>query len=387
VRLLALLVLTSCSFHVGAAGDAGTTGDDGGPLDTPVDVLIDVPDGTSTFGDVDLIPALEEYAGAGSWTVGDVGIDTSLLVSTVVLPAGVTLTAGVQSNGGAVAFLRLHDFKLNAGTTLRVIGTRPLVIISDHDVTIEGAIDIGARLLAPGAGGFAPAKGSGAGANGAHIDPNDDGGGGGGGFGGAGGAGGTGGAAVGGAGGGTYPATILVGGSGGGTIAPNLSCTNVGGGGGGAILIFAKHKLTLSGAIHAGGGGGSAGMLCPSPAMYASAGGGGAGGMIYLQTPDLNGSGVLAANGGGGGGAACATGTIPQPGQDGRPSTTVVAAGGIGSDCGSAGASGAVQGTAPSTIGAAQYNGGGGGGGLGRIVVHAPNLATIASSPTAVVTP
>ena len=351
-----------------------------------MDTLIDVPDGMSAFGDVDLIPALEEYANTGDWMVDAVTIDTMQLTSTVALPANVTLTSGVQNNGGAVAILRLHDLKTTAATTMRVVGRRPLVIIADHDVTLAGTIDLAARLDAAGPGGFSPATGTGVGGNGVHIDPNDDGGGGGGGFGTIGGTGGTGGTATGGAGGATYPATILNGGSGGGSTALGLSCTNLGGGGGGAILIFAKHKLTLMGAIHAGGGGGSAGMLCPSPAMYASGGGGGAGGMIYLQTPDLGGNGVLAANGGGGGGGACATG-VPSAGQDGRSSANTVAIGGGGSMCGSAGGNGAVQGTAPSAIAVAQYNGGGGGGGLGRILVHAPNTATIGSSPTAVVTP
>lgn len=374
-----LLALGACGFQVNASG-----GGDGGPdssKDSSIDSSIDAP---VEAGDVDLIPPSEETFGTGNWTVGDVTIDTSAPSSTVLLPAGVTLTLGLQTSGTQVAFLRVNDLKLDAGTTMRVIGNRPLVILSGHDANIAGTIDVGARGRDAGAGGFAPSLGPGAGGEGMHVGVNDDSGGGGAGFGSVGGNGGSAPTAAGGNPGASYAIAFLGGGSGGGAPQQGIGCTNVGGGGGGAILVYAKHALTVSGAISAGGGGGEAGVICDNPPNHGAGAGGGAGGMIHLQTGDLKGMGILAANGGGGGGPSCPSGAIG-PGEDGKASTTLVAFGGIGNGCGPGGGNGSIGTMGAASALAAGTNGGGGGGGAGRIKIHAPGAIAVMSSPPAVV--
>lgn len=377
-----LLVLTSaCGFQVSASG---TGGGDGGPdssKDSSIDSSIDSP---VEAGDVDLIPPSEETFGTGNWTVGDVTIDTGGPSANVTLPAGVTLSLGMQTSGTQVAILRVNDLKLNGGTTMRVTGTRPFVILAGHDANIAGTIDVGARGKLPGAGGFGPGGGVGAGGEGMHVGVNDDSGGGGAGFGSVGGSGGSAPTATGGAPGASYAIAYLGGGSGGGLPQQGIGCANVGGAGGGAILVYAKHALTVSGAINAGGGGGEAGVICDNPPNHGAGGGGGAGGMIHLQTGDLKGMGVIAANGGGGGGPSCPTGAVG-PGEDGKASTTLTAFGGIGNGCGPGGGNGGIGTTAAGSALAAGTNGGGGGGGVGRIKIHAPGSITVMSSPPAVV--
>ncbi len=383
-----LVCVTGCGFSVGASTSDAGPGDDviDPAIDAPVDqTMIDAP--PSAFGDIDLIPPAEERAAPGNWTANAVTLNTSTLTSTVALPPDVTFTMGLQDNGDEVAFLRVNDFKLNSGQILRVLGTRPFVIVCGHDCTIDGTIDISARLRTPGAGGSVPAVGMGKGGNGVHFLNGDDGGGGGGGYGSPGGAGGGTVVAEGGSGGLTYPMTALVGGSGGGGPEQGIGCSNVGGGGGGAILIYAKHKLTFQGSIDAGGGGGEAGVLCTNPSNWGAGAGGGAGGMIYLQTPDLNGSGIAVTNGGGGGGGNCSTGTLPEHGQNAQTSLTTAAQGGGGSDCGTPGGRGAIGTMAATASQTSTTNGGGGGGGVGRVIIHAPGAVSVQGSPPAVIIP
>lgn len=377
-----VLALTgACGFQVSASGGGGSDGGPDSSIDSAIDASIDTPVET---GDVDLIPVSEETFATGNWTVDDVTIDTSALTSTVTLPANVTLTVGIQTSGTAVAILRVNDFKLNSGMTMRVIGQRPLVILAGHDVTVDGAIDISARGRVPGAGGLAPATGPGKGGDGVHNGTSDESGGGGGGFGSVGGSGGPADTAAGGAPGASYAIAFLAGGSGGGGPAQGIGCENVGGGGGGAILIYAKHKATIQGTINAGGGGGEAGVVCTSPSNHGAGAGGGAGGTIHIQTPDLNGGGILAANGGGGGSPSCTSGAIT-PGEDGKASTTLTAFGGIGNGCGPGGGNGAVGTMAAGSALTAGFNGAGGGGGAGRIKIHAPGTISVMSSPPAVI--
>jgi hypothetical protein len=183
-------------------------------------------------------------------------------------------------------------------------------------------------------------------------------------------------------------ANKLVGGASGGTAG---ACVNPPGAGGGALLLYARHKLELSatGAISAGGGGGGGGLITCDTGAGAGAGGG-SGGTIWLQSPDIRGDGVVAANGGGGGGGCYINISNGGPGQDGIPSVTMIAAGGVKANSVEAttGGNGAIQTTPASmvpnlTVG----NGGGGGGGLGRIVYHSSSFGALKSSPTAVAAP
>jgi hypothetical protein len=391
MRLVALAVCAGCSFHPGESGaprdgDSGDVGDvgDGRIYD---DAAID----SGAFGDVDHVPVQEEYGGDTNWTVStNTVIDTTTLIVTPPLPSGVTLSLAQQDGGNPIAILRVNDFTVSATRVLSAIGDKPLVVLSSHDVTIAGVFDVGAHGALPGAGGALPGAGVGVGGTGLHDDGTgstyDDSGGGGGSYGTQGAGGGSVGNFAGGAPGATYLATVLRGGSGGG-FAPNpASCTNPPGAGGGVLLLYAFHKITVAGQIASGGGGGAGGISCGAFG-YGPGAGGGAGGLVWLQTPDLSGNGVLAANGGGGGGASYSGISDGGPGADGLASTTMVAAGGIKAVSAETtdGGNGAIQGTAASAVPLlAIGNGGGGGGGLGRIVVHAPSSASITSSPTAV---
>lgn len=399
VRPVVFLVFASaCGFRIsgGSPADDAPTADApndvafDAPVDASSDALIDAPadapPDASTFGDVDFMPTSEEYAASGNWTIGDdTTIDTSNLGGTTP-PANTELVLGMQDNGTQVAVLRARDFKVAAGDTLRVVGSLPLVIIADHDVSIDGTLDLGARTVTPGAGGSAPFGGMGVGGHGTSGGNNEDSGGGGGGFGGPGSIGGTGNnVATGGTAGATYNAASLLGGSSGGGPPQLTGCTNKGGAGGGAILIYARNKLDVKGTINAGGGGGEAGLQCAN--NYRSGAGGGSGGLIYLQTPSLTGDGDLVANGGGGGGGTCSnTNGGNANATAGGDGALTAATGGTGrGDCGANGGTGATQAAAPTSGTQVRINGGGGGGGLGRIIYRAPSLpANLTSSPTAV---
>jgi hypothetical protein len=395
-----LLFASACGFTVSGgspADDAPSDGASDAPtdaaldamIDAPIDPPIDAPVDAPSFGDVDFLPPAEEYAASGNWAIGaDTTIDTSNVAGTTP-PAGAELVVGLQSNGSEVAILRARDFKVNGGKTLRVVGTRPLVIIADHDVSIDGTLDLGARTVTPGAGGSAPYGGMGVGGHGMAGGNNEDSGGGGGGFGGPGSIGGTGNnVAIGGSAGLTYAAANIVGGSSGGGPPQLTGCTNKGGAGGGAVLIYAKNKLDVKGMINAGGGGGEPGLQCAN--NYRSGAGGGSGGLIYLQTPNLTGDGNLVANGGGGGGGTCSnTSGGSQNATAGANGALNLAPGGTGrGDCGANGGSGATQAAAPTSGSQVRTNGGGGGGGLGRIIYRAPSIpGNLTSSPTAVPAP
>ena len=338
---------------------------------------------------IDFLPTSEERVGTTSWTVGtSTVIDTTALTISPVPPAGVMLEQGIQDNGRPIAILRVDDFKIEATRILWAIGDKPLAILAGNDVTIEGLLDIGGHGAVGGAGGAL--GGMGAGAGGVSIHDNgtgstyDDSGAGGGSFGTAGARGGKTGPFLGGAPGATYVIGGLVGGSGGGTAA---ACANLAGAGGGALLLYGFHRITIKGVISAGGGGGAGGLAAGCATGAGAGAGGGSGGTIWLQTPDLEGTGLLAANGGGGGGGSYVGVSNGGPGQDGLPSTTLAAAGGTKANSveATAGGAGAIRGTdAPAIPDLVRGNGGGGGGGLGRIVYRAPDLDMIGSSPAAV---
>jgi hypothetical protein len=380
--LLGLCVACSFNKTLETVGDADTA------VDARIDAAIDAPPDAPPMEGIDFLPPGEETFSTTNWSVSaDTAIDTTAMTIAPLRPAGATFLVGTQDNGAAIAILRVGDFTIGAGRIVTVTGDKPLAIVSDHDVTIAGRLDVGAKAAARGPGGALPAMGAGAGGMGLHEGGGgfDDSGSGGGSFGTAGSAGGRAGTTVGGAAGATYTLTGLIGGSGGGLA--NV-CSNSPGAGGGALLLYAKHKLDVTGAITAGGGGGAGGLFTGCTVATNGGAGGGSGGTIWLQTPDLKGNGILAANGGGGGGAAVYMVGPGAPGQDGQASTTMVATGGMKANGteGSSGGNGAIQGIPASMVpDIATGNGGGGGGGLGRIVYRAPNLGMLQSSPTAVV--
>lgn len=272
-----------------------------------------------------------------------------------------------------LSVLAMRSFVMGSGSRLWAHGERPLVILSERIVYIQGTIDVSAgcdpdpsRGGCGGPGGGRGARsqslatGCGPGGNGGASDVSVayGGGGGGGGFDQAGAAGATAQDATGGSGGASCPASVspLRGGSGGGHAGFDDPGNDEGegGGGGGAVQItsFDVIEIEEGAVIDAGGGGGRGGA--------AGGGGGGAGGVILLEATGVRVRGAtLAANGGGGGGELS--------GEDGRLDGEQAKGGSSGGGLG-----GALAG-AP-TAGAAREGtfGGGGGGAIGLIHIRAP---------------
>lgn len=299
----------------------------------------------------------------------------------------VPITTTVIDQGTTPALLiSSDDFRIDAGVTLRVTGSRPLIIASRSTIAIAGTISINGIRASTAAGSnpaslctvTAPTAGI-SGAGGA-------GGGGGGGFQSPGGAGGAGDSDTGPRAGGASGAAVTVptivrggcggalGGSGGGGSASP-------GAGGGAIQLTAKSAITIAGSINAGGGGGNPGI-----SVDGGGAGGGAGGYIGLEAPTVTITGGIAANGGGGGEGNNASVVIA--GADGAVSTSA-ALGGSSGVCGTAGGNGGAFGLprgADVTIIDA-CGGGGGGGGVGFILVWGQLVASGTVSPMPILNP
>ncbi len=288
----------------------------------------------------------------------------------------------------------LNDLHIRAGATLRVTGSRPLVIMAAGSAQIEGTLDASATLDAPGAGGFAggvvdPIDGRGVrgGQGGQHTGLYADGGGGGGGLCGAGGSGGSGGSASGGLGGMVFQSrwtlVPLFGGSGGGrgrgsipTSGSNINA-GLGGAGGGAIQISARGQIDLRGEILVGGGGGRGGDSAWGYNAGAG-GGGGSGGAVLLEAPvvTLGAAALLDAAGGGGGGGSTGSNAVAD-GTDGRDTRDRAAGGVTGMMSGGSGGMGGggttLDGAAGDDVSRSDGNGGGGGGGAGCLLVRDAN--------------
>lgn len=314
-------------------------------------------------------------------------------------PIGTVLQFTERDN---VHVLWTRSFRIGAGSTLRVIGELPLVLVSQSGVTIDGTIDVGSHRLDPnnaGAGSDPDACDSTAAQNGLPCDHGGSGGGGGG-FGTAGANGGAG--AMGGAGqprNCTVPMNAGIPGGAGGRVATDLSfrggcdgghgamgnnpTAGSAGAGGGAIHIIARGDLVVgvTGKVLAGGAGGSGGNNGRS-----GGGGGGSGGLIWLSatTIRIGMNAVLAANGGGGGGGS--DNAAAGGGEDGQASL-VVAVGGTADPNGSVGGAGATSQAAPVIGGAYDRGGGGGGGGTGGIRLMVPVGKAPPLTTGAIITP
>jgi hypothetical protein len=296
--------------------------------------------------------------------------------------------------GGTPAWgMNVTNLVVESNATLRVIGTKPLIVAAWGTIEIDGTIDVSSPT--PATTGQTPSNG-GAGADPAACamstggdgtyNQNAAGGGRGGGFQGPGGLGGMTNVAP----GGTKGAPVAVphvvrGGCAGGSS--GQAAISYGGLGGGAIDLSAQMTLTMAGAIKAGGGGGEAAQ----PGKQAGGGGGGAGGFVGLEALTLSlQSGVISANGGGGA-SGDANGGQAQNGQDGQPSTSA-AQGGTGFACNSPGASGGASTTLNGQNAAGSNNncgGGGGGGGVGFVLLFSNQVTsnTTVQSPSGIVNP
>ncbi len=307
-----------------------------------------------------------------------------------------------QRDGSDVAVFAMGALRVQAGTSVRVRGSYPVIFFVRRQVEIAGAISVAADVSGPGPGGRAGGArdkqngdpmchGSGRGGGEREVLSNEwEAGGGGGGFG----AIGARGASVrcnlgvaahepalGGDGGdsfGNLKLVPLVGGCGGGAGGgPDLSgvrgAGGAGGAGGGALQISVGEKLVVSaeGSIDAGGGGGWGGE------SGAGGGGGGSGGAVLLEAPVLQIDGRVVANGGGGGagsayGLSANTANSGQPGQlsgdqaaGGKAEAVLFGVMLFGTN---GGRGGAALGAAERGVDSDDLcNGGGGGGGVGRI--------------------
>lgn len=272
-----------------------------------------------------------------------------------------------------------------AGVTLRAIGSRPLVLLSSGNITVDGTIDVSSRRATRDAVPVAETVGAAGNysmcsAFRRQVDSSVDGG--------AGGAGGTFGGTGGGGGDGnydiinaraqgglapenpdTFPETMLRGGcraQNGGNAGPTATNGGKGGPGGGVVVLSAKLGIVVNGAIAANGAGGMGG------GAQAGGGGGGSGGLIILQGATVRRAGKLTANGGGGGeGGAIDVGeVIGADGSDGAVNGSPAPGGNSaippsrGGEGGARGAPGGDAGTFSDDAGA----GGGGAVGFIRIV-------------------
>lgn len=313
---------------------------------------------------------------------------TAQSISGQVLAVGV-FTLETQPGGGPqLAVLRVGSLTVPSASTVRVIGSRPLLVIAQTDITISGILNGGARQGEPGPGGSAQSTArAGQGTAGANDGNIGDSGGAGGGYGTVGG---TGGAAgnnnmslsvprtAGGPAYGDAVLTMLAGGGGGGVGSP---CTQLGGAGGGAIQLSSYGAVHIAGVVTVGGGGGARGTICANTG--GSAGGGGSGGAIFVEAPRVEVSGTLAANGGSGGAGSDSPANLQgTAGTDGRltaeaaPGAPTVGATNVGAKGGDGGWRDAPPTTGDDTL---YGNGGGGGGAVGRIVLRAASLADTGS--------
>jgi hypothetical protein len=362
--------------------------DPGAPDARPVDARVDSPDAS-------VPPDAQE--GCASWTPRPTHFNPCDLPSpspalnlttngeylyntdTVTLrdPVGNVITHASRELPGnpPVVAISVEGLLVGNVARLRVIGSKPLLVASWSEITVDGLIDVSSDLSRSGAGASTgDCDPSGAGGQG----NNGGGGGGGGGFGGDGGGGGAGegGGNGGNPGGVVAKPSALRGGCAGarGGRGDGGDSGGAGGAGGGVLQLTAQVRIGITGRLHAGGSGGG-GANGPA-GRRSGGGGGGSGGLIDLEAPAISfGPGaIVAANGGGGG-----EGTEDQSadfGLTGRIDNTPAEGGSGNSGTGGDGGNGSAgterdgeTGSPGTRGGPARGGGGGGGGGAGFIII------------------
>jgi hypothetical protein len=302
------------------------------------------------------------------------------------------VTVVEQSDDSELVVLAMSSLSVEIGTTLHLIGDRPVALAVLGDASVHGTIDASAAGATPGGGGLASCATGGSAGNNETLG--GSGGGSGGGFGSPGGAGGSAYIDVVRVSGGTVAGSSTLsplrggcpGGAGGTSLSPSAD-GGAGGGGGGAFQLTVGGELTVDGELLASGGGGQAGADARD-----GGGGGGSGGAILLEAGsyDIDTDAVIAANGGSGGGGQPSefSTASSQAGVDG-PASSSAAPGGSATGSGGDGGAGAslltasedgVDGSSVLSSGGA---GGGGGGGVGRIRI----LGASSCAPSGVFSP
>ncbi len=332
------------------AFDAGTACDDGGVCNGSAACIPPFP-----FVPTNITPEQipTPSTGRSVFDCGVTEIDTGTSGAPTMVNGCASLPplshASIEQGGIATLVLAFDDLEIATGSTLRLIGARPVILVSMKDITVFGTIR--ARSGAQDCG----AVGAGGTGGGGTFSQS---GGGGGGFGSAGATGGTAVGAPVGSGGGVNGGVALRGGCPGGRGGNNSDGRAPGGG---AVQLIARNTVFLSGGvITAPGSGGRGGTA------FQAGNGGGSGGDIKIEAVRVVATtGALASNGGGGGQQ-----TYDGNGADGRDDATPAAGAGlIAFGGGGDGAAGATAATAGGDEGVGVY-GGGGGGGVGRIHIN-----------------
>jgi hypothetical protein len=256
-----------------------------------------------------------------------------------------------QASGPQAVIIALRSLTIAAGNTLRLIGSRPVILAVDGAVAINGSIDASGSDVTPGAGGnWSCSSSQGGNGSGSTARFGGASGGGGGGFGTAGGKAGEadtdGSSSAGGNAGATRGNTALIpllGGCAGGQAG---DCSNAAAAGGGGFQITASGALDVNGSLLANGGNGA--LPCGSNDEGGGTGAG-SGGAILLESISIDTSGAtLQVNGGSGGHNGDYAGVFHCGNSSGGAgSTSASNAGGTGTSC--------------------QGGSSGGGGGYGRV--------------------
>jgi hypothetical protein len=254
---------------------------------------------------------------------------------------------------------------LTVGGSFRVTGEAALVVLAYSTITVGGTVNLSASMGSSG--------------NGAVVQPDEE----------AanwrGGKAGSNGTVGGNAGEPARPANLIP--FEGGQVGQNGCGGTKGGGAGGALQLVAGQSITITGAVHASGGGGLGGQTDPDNQCLGGAAGG-SGGSLLLEAPVVTYGGNFFANGGSGGGGGnnegstgengrdAVAGTDPVLGGQGRDGSTCALHGPIEGGDGGQGSSGDSSGGDGQDYDHNQceqlpyVGGGGGGGGAGRLRIN-----------------
>ena len=350
---------TGCAFHSGRTGTTDATTEFDAPLDAPLDAPPDATTPTvNCFGTSALALVCLESLPTDPLTLG-----TASSLDTATSP----LCAALRVGSSNVCVIAAQTLTISAALT--VTGTRPLVLLSLTAITVSATLDIASHRGSPtGAGGDASSCNTG-------VDPTDRGGGQAGSFGSKGGDGGDSDGALdrGTSGAATMPTTLrggCMGADGAGSLTSH-------GNGGGAVLLIAE-TITISGSINASGSPGDG-----APAGRYGGGGAGAGGMIAFDAPTITVSGPVHANGGGGGGGSSVS-SAGSPGSE-PPVAGGATGGGHGGNGGDGGLGSFGAGAGGSGVsGTTSSDGGGGGGGGAGVILKFRHAGALATSPPAI---
>ncbi len=327
------------------------------------------------LGDVMITDDAVFNTDTGAITAG--GIDRA---GGVGVQGGIGFRSAAQVGGSPVGIFSFKSLLVSTNGAIRIVGSKPLVLVASGDITVNGVIDGqgqcsstvgvggGGAGGAPKAGNGGAGGGVGGGGAGLVVVPGG-GGGGGGGFGDVGGAG-AGTSTNANAGGAAGPlfgdftvSDPVLSGGGGGGAGGGVVAGGAGGSGGGAVQIATNANVRIGGSavLQVGGCHGNR-------STGGGGGGGGAGGLVFIEarTIDLSSGATLAANGGAGAGGNGSDGDDGSPDEDAAQGGS---AGGNGSDGGDGGHTGSLFGRPGQTPGNSDTTGGGGGGAVGRIAL------------------